>query len=219
MKSAKILYISVHPLLSHAIRLFLLSNPKRNLDISVVSMDEVLRLDIQDLINDPPDLILFPVGFPGNHDLHLVGKHRAAGVKAPIIILCPPQFVPAFEELRESEVQGIVSTSLSLQELREFVYAVLDRQPETLKEQYARVTAVMHLAAQACGLTNREVEILHLLAAGRCDKEIAKKLGISIKTVKIHLGHISTKLGAENRINAVVIAISKSIISPYKGGF
>lgn len=164
MKSAKILYISVHPLLSHAIRLFLLSDPQRKIDISIVSIDEVLRLDSQVLVANPPDLILFPVGFPGNPDLHLVGKHRAAGVKAPVIIRCPPQFTPNFEELIESQVQGIISTSSSLEELREFIYAVLDRQPETLKKQYARATAVMHLAVQAYGLTDREVEILHLLA-------------------------------------------------------
>lgn len=218
MRSAKILYISVHSVLSHAIRLFLLSDTGRKLDISIVSVDEVLRMDIKDLIADPPDLILFPVGFPGNLDLHLVGKHRAAGVKAPVIILCPPQFVPSFEELMENEVQGIISTSLSLEELREFIYAVLDGQPGTLKEQYARATAAMHLAAQAYGLTDREVAILHLLSAGINDDDVAKKLEISPKTVRAHLNRINIKLEAKNRLQAVVIAISKGIISPYNRG-
>ena len=215
MKSARILYISAHPLISHSIRLFLLNDPKRNLDVNIVSMDELLRLNIKVLVASPPDLILFPVGFPDNPHLHLVSKHRAAGVKTPVIVLCPPQAIPFFDELVENQVQGIISTSFSPEELREAIYAVLDHKPETLKEQYSRATAIMHSSPSTCGLTNREIEILRLLSTGKSDKEVARNLEISSKTVKTHLSHINVKLGAKNRIHAVVNAISKNVISPH----
>jgi DNA-binding NarL/FixJ family response regulator len=215
MKLAKILYISVHPLISHTIRLFLLNDSKRNLDINIVSMDELLRLNIKSLVASPPDLILFPVGFPDNPHLHLVGKHRAAGVKAPVIVLCPPQAIPIFDELLENQVQGIVSTSFSPEELKESIYAVLDHEPGTLREQYSRATAIMHSSPSTCGLTDREIEILRLLSAGKSDKDVAHNLEISTKTVKTHLSHINVKLGANNRIHAVVNAISKNVISPH----
>lgn len=216
MNVKKILYISTHPLLSHAIKLFLLSDLQMNFDISIVSMDEFLRLDTRAMISNPPDLILFPVGFIGNPNLNQIGEYRAKGIETPVIILCPTQAVPCFDELVKNKVQGIISTTDSLEELREFVYAVLDHKPGTLKEQYARATAASYSSAQTLGLTDREIEILHLLASGKNDNEIAQKLKISVKTVKTHLGHIYIKLQAENRVQAVVIAVSKNIISPYK---
>ena len=55
-------------------------------------------------------------------------------------------------------------------------------------------------------LTGRELEILHLVAAGLTNREIAGKLSISPQTVKKHSGNIYGKLGARTRTEAVAIA-------------
>ncbi len=96
---------------------------------------------------------------------------------------------------------------------------MLGHKTETLKEQYARAISVTHSFSQNFGLTNREVEILRLISAGKSDKDVAYNLEISSKTVKTHLNHINVKLGAKNRIHAVVNAISKNIISPHTLNF
>lgn len=56
-------------------------------------------------------------------------------------------------------------------------------------------------------LTNRESEVLNLLAEGLTNKEIAKKLYISEKTVKIHLGKIFKKIDVSDRTNAALYAL------------
>lgn len=56
------------------------------------------------------------------------------------------------------------------------------------------------------GLSRRELEILHLLAQGKCDKAIAANLHISVKTVSHHVSNIILKLGATNRTHAVARA-------------
>jgi DNA-binding CsgD family transcriptional regulator len=66
---------------------------------------------------------------------------------------------------------------------------------------------------QAEGLTLRELQTLHLLAAGKTNKEIASTLGISMGTVELHVTHILTKLNCENRTQAVLYAVSKGWIT------
>jgi NarL family two-component system response regulator YdfI len=61
-------------------------------------------------------------------------------------------------------------------------------------------------------LTPREVEVLQMLAAGRSNKEIAARLGISEHTVKFHVASILGKLGAGSRTEAVSIGIRRGLV-------
>ena len=58
-------------------------------------------------------------------------------------------------------------------------------------------------------LSDREIEILELIAAGAANKEIAERLGITEVTVKAHLRNIYAKIGAQNRAHAVTIALQQ----------
>jgi DNA-binding NarL/FixJ family response regulator len=66
-------------------------------------------------------------------------------------------------------------------------------------------------------LTEREVEILGLLATGLSNRELAKRLFVSEATVKSHLSHIYTKLEVDTRAAAVARAIEQRIIRPDSG--
>lgn len=59
---------------------------------------------------------------------------------------------------------------------------------------------------QRLGLTNREIEVLHLIATGRSNRQIAEQLYISPKTASVHASHILTKLGVSNRVEATAVA-------------
>jgi DNA-binding NarL/FixJ family response regulator len=56
------------------------------------------------------------------------------------------------------------------------------------------------------GLTEREAEVLRLMAAGRSNSEIAKALFVSVATVKTHVNHIFTKTGSRHRGEAIAYA-------------
>jgi len=62
-------------------------------------------------------------------------------------------------------------------------------------------------------LTQREQEVLELLAEGLPNKAIAAQLGISDQTVKFHVASISAKLGATNRTEAVRIALRRGLLT------
>lgn len=62
-------------------------------------------------------------------------------------------------------------------------------------------------------LTTRELEVLKLAAKGICNKEIALKLGLSLRTVKGHLADLFLKLSVASRTEAVVISLRKGILT------
>jgi DNA-binding NarL/FixJ family response regulator len=62
-------------------------------------------------------------------------------------------------------------------------------------------------------LTQREVEVLELLAEGLSNKGIADRLGISDQTVKFHIASIMGKLGASNRVETVRRAVRRGLLS------
>jgi DNA-binding CsgD family transcriptional regulator len=62
-------------------------------------------------------------------------------------------------------------------------------------------------------LTDREVQVLGLLAEGLSNKGIAARLGISDQTVKFHVASISGKLGAHNRTEAVRLGVRRGLIA------
>jgi DNA-binding NarL/FixJ family response regulator len=61
-------------------------------------------------------------------------------------------------------------------------------------------------------LTAREEEVLHLLARGRSNKEIASDLNITARTVKLHVGHILQKLDVMDRTQAVTAALQRGLV-------
>jgi DNA-binding NarL/FixJ family response regulator len=63
-------------------------------------------------------------------------------------------------------------------------------------------------------LTEREVEVLRLLAQGKSNQEIAKALNVVEGTVKFHLNKILSKLGVSDRTSAVIAAFRRGIASP-----
>jgi HD-GYP domain-containing protein (c-di-GMP phosphodiesterase class II) len=69
-------------------------------------------------------------------------------------------------------------------------------------------------ATRPAGLTEREVEVLNLLARGKSNKEMAKQLSISAKTVGSHVEHIYTKIGASTRGAAAMYAARHDLVDP-----
>ncbi len=64
----------------------------------------------------------------------------------------------------------------------------------------------------AAGLTNRELEILSLIAEGKDNPQIASELSISVQTVKNHVSNLLAKLDVDNRIQAAVAAVRDGLL-------
>ncbi|KSV68185.1 helix-turn-helix domain-containing protein [Sinorhizobium sp. Sb3] len=74
------------------------------------------------------------------------------------------------------------------------------------------VLSTARAATEEAGLTSREREVVALLAEGLSNKEIARKLGISVDTAKFHVGRVIDKLDATGRTDAVAHAARRGVI-------
>ncbi len=83
-----------------------------------------------------------------------------------------------------------------------------------LIERYAARNARSELTADLSSLTERELEVLRLMARGLNNEAIGETLFVSEATVKTHVAHILDKLHVENRVQAVVAAYESRLVTP-----
>ena len=129
----------------------------------------------------------------------LSGREPASPSSAAILLLSDDQ--PHVEEMkRSSRAWGILPTDSSAEELTAAIHAL----------SQGLIVGAPHLLFESEGepvergpLTERELEVLGLLAQGLANKQIAMELGISEHTVKFHVSSIYTKLDVTNRTEAV----------------
>lgn len=137
-----------------------------------------------------PDFCLLDLSMPGAEPTHGLAGLRARAPEAVILVVTGIEDPALLDEIRASGVAGIYSKNA---------------EPALLMEAIrAGVPGLQTLEARR--LPPRQAQVLELLAEGLTNKEIARRLGISPATVKIHVARLSAWLGAINRTDAVVRA-------------
>ena len=85
--------------------------------------------------------------------------------------------------------------------------------PEAVGALVGEAGQTQRPAPRPAGLSEREVEVLRLVARGLTNKEVANELEISAKTVGHHLQHAYEKLGVTTRAAATVIALQRGLVT------
>jgi DNA-binding NarL/FixJ family response regulator len=107
----------------------------------------------------------------------------------------------------QSGASGYVTKNMPLQRVLEAVRAVYAGGQYIPSEIAGRLSERIHSE-----LSTRELEVLRLISKGRSNKEIASVLGIVEGTVKAHVTNIFNKIGAEDRTQAITIAMKRQIL-------
>jgi DNA-binding NarL/FixJ family response regulator len=155
-----------------------------------------------------PDVVLMDIQMPGMNGTEAIDRIRSEFPEARIIVLTTytgdAQVMRALKAgARAYILKGHVHKEL-LETIR-VVKAGHKRIPPDIAEQLAE-----HAADDA--LTQREIDVLRLIAAGNSNKLIADQLSIGESTVKSHVTNILSKLGANDRAHAVTIGLKRGII-------
>ncbi|SEJ15158.1 response regulator [Demequina mangrovi] len=173
-----------------------------------------------------PDVVLMDVRMPGMDGLTATREVLAAHPGTRIVILTTfddDEYV--YESLRAG-ASGFLLKSVDGDALVSAVKVVAGGDallaPEVTRrviEQFARSGVDPEEpdepSVEAIGdLSEREVEVLRLMARGLSNQEIAAELFVSATTVKTHVSHILTKLGVRDRVQAVVEAYDSGIVVP-----
>ncbi|MBC7247502.1 MAG: response regulator transcription factor [Actinobacteria bacterium] len=164
-----------------------------------------------------PDVVLMDISMPGMNGITATRLIKKALPDTKVIMLTMLDQEGYVYESVKAGATGYLLKNAGLEELVKAVKEVHrggatlhpDAQAQLLKEY-------LYLARsnrETYGLSEREMEILQLLADGLSNKEIADRLFISIQTVKTHITHIFEKLGVSDRTEAVAAALRRGLVT------
>ncbi len=143
-----------------------------------------------------PDFCLVDLSMPGAEPMAGVAGLRARAPDAVILVVTGLQDDALLDEIRACGVAGVHSKNA---EPRLLMEAIRDQVPGLRALEMRR-------------LPPRQGQVLELLAEGLTNKEVARRLGISPATVKIHVARLTNWLGAVNRTDAVARAKKARLI-------
>lgn len=155
-----------------------------------------------------PDVTLMDLQMPGFNGIEAVDSILREFHDARIIVLTTYTGDVQVLQALKAGARGYILKGHVHRELLEAiraVYAGQKRIPPDIAAELAQ-----HAAEDE--LTTREIEVLRLIAAGNSNKLVADQLSIGEVTVKSHVANILSKLGANDRVHAVTIALKRGII-------
>jgi two-component system, NarL family, nitrate/nitrite response regulator NarL len=165
-----------------------------------------------------PDVILLDVRMPGMSGLTVLERLKDSGVRTPVLMLTTSTEDRDLVAALRAGAQGYLLKDLEPDELIESLGKIMAGECVIAQEMtgvLARVVQgeepITDSDTRFAELTPREMEILCHLAEGQSNKVIARELGISNGTVKLHVRAILRKLKVRSRVEAAVLAVEEGI--------
>jgi DNA-binding NarL/FixJ family response regulator len=191
MRRIRVLAVDDHGLMVEAIRLAL----EREKDIELVGEARRGADVLPEVARRQPDVVLLDIRMPDMDGLEILDQLHAR-----------------YPQVRVLMLSAIDDPEVAREALRRGALAYLDKRTDPAKLAAAIRTSAEGARSPAAraaepageaGLTNREREILSLVADGRSNGEIARELFLSEQTIKYHLTNVYRKLGVDGRTGAV----------------
>jgi DNA-binding NarL/FixJ family response regulator len=209
--SITVLIVDDHAVVRSGLRLLL----EAESDIDVVGEAGTAREAVFEVRSSKPAVVLMDVAMPGGSGIDVIPQLLHEAPETKILMLSmqdDPNYVrQAFEAgasgyvLKEAADAEVVAAVRDVAEGRSYVNPALG----------ARLVAAESEArkrAEADPLSDREREVLRLLALGHTNQEIAKMLYISVRTAETHRAHIMQKLNLRSRADLVRYALANGLL-------
>jgi two-component system nitrate/nitrite response regulator NarL len=186
--------------------------------IDVIAVGNCLQ-GIELVKDEQPDVVLLDMRMPDMTGIDVLIRLRQEELKMPISMLTTSREEKDIIDALQNGAQGYLLKDMEPDELIEALDEIMQGNTVVAKE----LTGVLAKAVQGerpeedtqsssiDDLTPREREILCLLADGQSNKVIARNLGISDGTVKLHVKAILRKLDVHSRVEAAVIAVEQNL--------
>ncbi|HDR0620097.1 response regulator [Pasteurella multocida] len=197
----KVLIIDDHPLMRRGIKQLMELAPNLEVVADAGNGSEGISLALQ----TQPDLIILDLNMKGLSGLDTLKALRAEGIDARILILTVSDLKSDIFTLIDAGADG---------------YLLKDTEPDALLSQIQRIAQGEVILSDSIkdalierqmnadpiySLTDREMDVLRLIATGLSNKQIAGQLFISEETVKVHIRNLLRKLNVHSRVAATVL--------------
>ncbi len=216
MSKIRVLIVDDHVIVREGLRALLEAQP----DIEIVSEAASGEEAVNKTREVQPDIVLMDITMPGMNGLEATGQIRQHSPNVKILVLTMHESDDYFFRSLEVGASGYFikggSSSELVTALRAvwqgdvFIYPTMAKK---LLSDYLQRVRTGHDKESYDGLTNREREILKLIAEGHTNQEIADLLVISTATVQTHRAHIMAKLNLHSRTELIKYAIRRGFIT------
>jgi two-component system NarL family response regulator len=161
-----------------------------------------------------PELVLLDINMPRMSGLEALREIRDRMPEVKVVMLTVSEEDAHLVEAIRAGAAGYLLKHLNASEFLQMIKGVEHGQAAISQSMTGRLfNQIVHPSrSEEVGLSEREVEVLRLVAAGRSNREIATELSVSENTVKFHLRNILQRLGVSNRTEAVTVALQKRIL-------
>jgi len=160
-----------------------------------------------------PDVVLLDITMPGGNGLEVAAQMRTAAPNTRFLFLTMHDDDASISKAIALGADGYVLKTASTDELLTALHAISEGGSYLSPAVARRVIDLAGGKSPTANLTDRELEILRLLAQGARPGQVAEKLFVSIKTVKNHLTSVYAKLGVQTGAQAVAEAYRKGLVS------
>jgi DNA-binding NarL/FixJ family response regulator len=200
----RVLSVDDHPLLREGLAVIVNNQPDMTMAAQAATGGEAIIKFREHL----PDVTLMDLRLPDMSGIDALLTIRAEFPEARVVMLTTFEGDVEVQRSLTAGARGYLLKSTPPRELVEVIRQVHAGKKRIPKEVAANLAE--HFGDES--LTERELEVLRLVAGGNRNREIAEQLFISEETVKVHIKHIMEKLAASDRTQAVAISVRRGII-------
>jgi two-component system, NarL family, response regulator LiaR len=208
--TTNVLITDDHKVVRQGLRMVLDLDPELEVVGEAENGEEALRL----ARGLEPDVVLMDLAMPVMDGIEATAEIRRE--------LPDTQVVALTSVLEDTSVSGAVKAgaigyllkNTGSEELRRAIKAAAEGQVQLAPEAAARLMREVSAPEAPETLTERETDVLKLIARGMANKQIARELFIGEKTVKTHVSNILMKLGVNSRTQAALYAARTGLVSP-----
>ncbi len=163
-----------------------------------------------------PDVILLDIGMPGNEKLDALKDLVKISSDIKILILTMHEDTELLQECLRNGASGYIIKRAAESELVDAIYAVqrgiIYVHPDMIQSLVSNNKKNIVQKEEKDPLTNREIEVLVLIAKGNTNRQISEQLNISTRTVETHRSNIMDKLNLHSRVELVRYASENKLI-------
>jgi two-component system, NarL family, response regulator NreC len=216
LKKLRILLADDHGVVRKGLRFLLESEP--DLEVVGEAADGRQAVDMAEELR--PDVVVMDIAMPWLNGIDATGQIVKQQPAVGVIMLSMHSDEEYLVRTLTAGAKGYLLKDSAETDLVQAVHSVSDGKPffspaiaKTLLEDYVRRLQQRGLSDSYDLLSDREKEVLQLLAEGKTNKDVAVLLNLSTHTVETHRTHIMQKLNLHNTAEIVLYAVRKKIIS------
>jgi NarL family two-component system response regulator LiaR len=205
----RVMTVDDHEILRGGVRFLLLAFDDIELVAEAHSGEEALRLceKVQ------PDVILMDMMMPGMDGVETTQAIRERYPHVQVLVLTSFHDSELVRRAMQAGAIGYLLKGVSMDELAEAIRSSHAGRPSLATEAVQALVQPLNTSPKlGYDLSDREQEVLALLAEGLSNADIADRLTISVAAVKYHVSSILSKLGAANRTEAAALALKHNLV-------